>query len=301
MRRLALGGLVFVALVIGGLLFFLAPGHFQIRGIDPPLPAASELFETLAVDDGPVQVQFLNTASQALPDQTSMAYPGFVLTWNDGRRFMIDAGMERDAAIAFGKPLEWLLGAEAARPLGSVGEQMGSRSGEVGAVAFTHLHSDHTGGIRSLCAGRNSDLVLYQTPLQAEERNHTTDMGYALISEAGCARASVLGDAPLYRTAEYPGLVAVAAGGHTPGSTIFLAEVGGHRWVFSGDITNSRSELENDIPKHFLYSLLIVPESPDRQAALRAWLRDLDRDPGTTVVVSHDLDALEASGISGWR
>ena len=69
---------------------------------------------------------------------------------------------------------------------------------------------------------------------------------------------------------------------------------------FPGDITNSRGELEGDVPKSLLYSLLIVPEDRDRLANLREWLRALDGDPDTTVVVSHDAIALKTSGPPAW-
>ena len=60
-------------------------------------------------------------------------------------------------------------------------------------------------------------------------------------------------------------------------------------------------ELEDDLPKQALYSLLIVPEHPERLSALRRWLREWDAEPDTAVVVSHDGDALAESGIAPLR
>ena len=279
----------------------LVPPHFQIRRIEPPLPERQAVLDAVATPGGPVSVGFVNTASQGVPTGSTMAHPAFVLEWPDGRRFLIDSGMEREAAVAFGEPLEWVMGADPARPHGSVGEQLGLGARRVAGVAFTHLHSDHAGGVASLCAARDGDLAIFQTPLQADERNHTTDMGYDLLLEAGCGRFERFGGGPVYLTPDFPGLVAVAAGGHTPGSTIFFARVADHLWVFSGDITNSRAELEDDLPKLALYSLLIVPEHPERLSALRRWLREWDAEPDTAVVVSHDGDALAESGIAPLR
>ncbi|MCS5637391.1 MAG: MBL fold metallo-hydrolase [Myxococcota bacterium] len=279
----------------------LIPPHLQIRQIEPPLPEREALLEAIAVPGGPVALGFVNTSSQGLPTGRTMGHPAFVLEWPDGRRFLIDSGMERDAALAFGEPLEWLMGAETAQAHGSVGEQLGPESGQVAGIAFTHLHSDHAGGVASLCARRGGELALFQTPLQAEERNHTTDMGYDLLLEAGCGRLERFEAGPVYGAADFPGLVAVAAGGHTPGSTIYFARVADRLWVFSGDITNSREELEEDLPKQTLYSLLIVPEHPERLSLLRQWLREWDAGPDTTVVVSHDLEALTESGLPSWR
>ncbi|MDE0884144.1 MAG: MBL fold metallo-hydrolase [Myxococcota bacterium] len=293
---LGLGGLAAVALA-----WLLIPAHLQIRRIEPPLPQHSEILAALAGTAGPEQLHFINTASQDIRDEPSMSYPAFLLSWADGRRFMIDTGMEREAARSFGKPLEWLLRAEPMRPYGSVGEQMQAQSIEVQGVALTHMHTDHAGGIRSLCGLRSSPLPVFQRPLQSTERNHTTEAGRTLISESGCADFVELDGGSIAAIPGFPGIVAVAAAGHTPGSTIYFSRVGEQLWIFAGDITNSRAELEDDIPKQFLYSLFIVPEYPERQAALRAWLRDLDAAPETTVVVSHDLAALQGSGISSWR
>jgi len=300
MRRVALALVLVLALALAYPVAVLIAGHLQIRRIAPPLPSPAALRAALATGEGPASVHFINTASQALPAGQAMSHPAFVFGWADGRRFLIDAGMEPAAALAFGRPLELLLDAQPSEAHGSVGEQLGDAAPGLGGIGFTHLHNDHTDGIASLCAARSGDLAVFQTPLQADQRNHTTDMGHDLVLAAGCARFERLEDQPIAPLPGFPGLVAVAAGGHTPGSTVWGARVGGHRWIFSGDITNSRPELDDDIPKNFFYSLLIVPEDARRLAALRAWLRALDRDPGTTVVVSHDGVALRTIGPPAW-
>jgi glyoxylase-like metal-dependent hydrolase (beta-lactamase superfamily II) len=96
---------------------------------------------------------------------------------------------------------------------------------------------------------------------------------------------------------QFPGLGVVALGGHTPGSTLFAVASQGKLWLFSGDTTNSKADLLDDRGKNFVYSTFLVPENTDRTAALRAWLRDLDAKPDIEVIVSHDLDALEASDL----
>jgi glyoxylase-like metal-dependent hydrolase (beta-lactamase superfamily II) len=94
--------------------------------------------------------------------------------------------------------------------------------------------------------------------------------------------------------------VAIAAGGHTPGSTVFAARVGEVTWILAGDMTNSRAALLANEPKPALYSLFIVPEAPARLERMRLWLSALDAESDVTVVVSHDQPALEASGMSAW-
>ena len=88
-----------------------------------------------------------------------------------------------------------------------------------------------------------------------------------------------------------------AVGGHTPGSTIYLAHVDGTTWGFSGDVTNSMESLRQNRPKPRVYSVLIVPENLERLDVLRRWLADLEERPGVEVVVSHDIDHVVEIGI----
>ncbi len=104
----------------------------------------------------------------------------------------------------------------------------------------------------------------------------------------------------MYPMPAFPGVVAIAAGGHTPGSTIFAAKVGGTTWILSGDVTIARQALLDNEPKPLVYSLLILPEAPARLERVRLWLAALDAQPQTVVVVSHDQAALEASGMAAY-
>lgn len=295
---LGLAGIVFAASLYWAAV--LVAAHHAIRQIDPELPPRDALLEATSAPGGPVSLYYINTASQPFDAETTLGHPAFLLEWEGGRRLLIDTGMEPDEAVGFGRPLEILKDAEPTTPHGSVAEQLGSQSSSIDAIVLTHLHPDHTQGAIALCRNRDNDLSLLQTPLQSRERNYTTEMGADDLREAACLAPAVLSGGPIYRVPSFPGLVAVAAGGHTPGSTLYFANVAGHLWIFSGDITNSRAELIGNIPKESLYSLLIVPEAPERLETLRTWLAQWDRDPRHTVVVSHDLEALEASGIPAW-
>jgi glyoxylase-like metal-dependent hydrolase (beta-lactamase superfamily II) len=122
----------------------------------------------------------------------------------------------------------------------------------------------------------------------------------AHVEQASCAEPLRLGGGPLHRFPGFPGLVAFAAGGHTPGSTIFFARVQDRIWVHAGDITNFRENLLLDRPKPWAYSYLITPEARGRLAPLRPWLAGLDQIDAWSVVVSHDHAALLQSGIEAW-
>jgi len=77
--------------------------------------------------------------------------------------------------------------------------------------------------------------------------------------------------------------------------------VNNHLWLFSGDTTNSMLNLRSNTGKGFLYSNIFVPENTNRTGELRLLLRDLDAENDIDVVVSHDLEALVATGMSAMR
>jgi glyoxylase-like metal-dependent hydrolase (beta-lactamase superfamily II) len=315
MRRVLIVLLLLIVLLpMLALTAYLIPAHLQIRAIDPPLPEIAALLGSVDVSKGPTRVRYVNSATQGTADGRDMGHIAFVLDWDDGRRFVIDVGMEPEVAIDFGRPLETLLDSDPVIANGAVADLMGDGVATVGGFGFTHLHHDHTQGIVAFCRARQASsgraVPIYQTPFQFEQRNHTTDMGYAFIEEArrlpgsmGCATPTRLEEGPIesiHPVPGFPGLVAVPAGGHTPGSTLYLTRVEGRYWLFSGDVTNTRKELVENLPKPLIYSLLIVPEDTDRNERMRIWLRNLDERPDLTVVVSHDLTALGATSIRAW-
>ena len=300
MRRLAIGvaSLALVVLLVG--LAFLVEAHREIRSLDPALPEPAALSRAVAVPNAPVALWQVLTASQTGQGGAALSHPAFVLEWSDGRLFLIDTGMDREGAREFGGVFELLLGSAPIETFGPPGELLAAAAERVAGVAFTHLHLDHTGGLASLCVSRSRELPVFQTPWQAELGNYTTAPGREDLEAASCARFERLRGGPVFAIPGFPGLVAVQAGGHTPGSSIFAAKVRDRIWIFSGDITNERSALLENRPKSALYSLLVTPEAPGPLAKLRRWLGGLDAAPGFSVVVSHDGGALEASGIPAW-
>ncbi len=301
MRRVLAGFTLIVLAALLAAAAFLIEAHWEIRSLVPQLPERAALAALAGGEGGPTGLSYLNTASQRAPGGGVMVHSVFLLEWADGRVFAIDAGMNREQARAFGELIERLLGSEPIEPHGSPGEQLGAASERVRGLGFTHLHSDHTGGIASLCGTGGRAIRVFQTPWQAELENYTTRPGRDDIEAAACARPERLdGPGPLLSVPGFPGLAALPAAGHTPGSTVFLARVGGTTWVFSGDVTNRKDALLENRPKERVYSLLVVPEAPAQLERLRLWLAELDAAPDVRVVVSHDGDALAASGIPPW-
>lgn len=310
--------LVGLAILVAGLLLLGAGGlgwaHWAIRSERSPLPTVEAVGR---LEPGPVRLAWINTASQAMaravvldPERDPrpeapyvMSHPSFVLEWADGRILLIDAGMTREGAEEFGGPLEMLAGAEPIRPHGSVGEKLGAAGSRVRGLVFTHLHADHVGGVPELCEGAAGPISVFMTPAQAERSNYTTRPGLSILNRTACLERQILPDGrePLRPLAGFPGVAAIAAAGHTPGSQLILARLGegdsARTYAFAGDIANNIDGIMQDIDKPALYRWLIVPEDSVRLRALRGFLRALAREQNVAVLVSHDELDLERSGL----
>ncbi len=302
-----------VAFVAGGL--FLAKR--AIRALAPPLPSAAEIVAFDPAADLPVRISWLNTARQKLPrsavlepslDPTPdapyvMSHPSFVLVWADGRVFLIEAGMDREGALAFGKPIETISGGDPIEPIASVAERLGDALSRVEAIAVTHEHADHTQGVAELCRRHEAPIRLVQSRLQVEESNFTTRGAQRQLAEAKCLKRELVSGGPLFAVDGFPGLAFFAAAGHTPGSQVFVAHVRGadgvKTHVLTGDVVNQIDGARQNLPKPHWYTVLLVPESTERLDVLRRLLGELEREHGATLLVSHDQLALEASGVSG--
>jgi glyoxylase-like metal-dependent hydrolase (beta-lactamase superfamily II) len=211
--------------------------------------------------------------------------------------------MDTESAVAFGKPIETFSGAEPIVPLGSLAEKLGLSIRRVAGIAFTHEHTDHTNGVAALCRLHGKSIPLFQNRLQVEESNYTTRPGLEQLANAGCLEPEIVEGGPLFGVRGFPGLSFFAAAGHTPGSQIFVAHVRGsdgvRTFALTGDVVNQIDGVRRNVPKPRLYSLVVVPESPARLDELRRLLAELERDHGVTLLVSHDLLSLEASGVRG--
>jgi glyoxylase-like metal-dependent hydrolase (beta-lactamase superfamily II) len=265
-----------------------------------------------------VRLAWINTASQPMPrsavldpgrdpkptEPYVMSHPSFVLEWADGRLLLVDVGMNRQQAAAFGRPIELMTGGQPIQPLASVAERLGEARARVRGALFTHLHTDHTSGIGDLCQGLDHRVTVFMTEAQAERPNYTSRPGLALLRDAGCVQMERLTGGPLFAPAGFPGVLVIAAGGHTPDSQIILAHVQGpeglRSYAFVGDIVNNIAGIDEDVPKPFLYRTFLVPEDGARQSELRHFLKRLRDDSRVTLLVSHDQRQIEASGIPAW-
>jgi len=289
--------------------------HLAIRSERAALPDNAAIASAPTSAERPVRLTWINTATQPMPRSAVldpdgdpgagkpyvMSHPSFVLEWADGRILLVDAGMPRDDAASFGAPLEWAAGAAPIEPLGSIAERLGDALGRVRGVVFTHLHIDHVGGARELCRDRADPIVVPMTRAQVENSNYTTRPGRRIVDEAGCLAVSPLGAESVQPLPGFPGVAVIAAGGHTPGSQIVLAEVAAgdttRRYAFVGDIVNHIDGIRLDRGKPLLYRTLLVPEDETRLGELRRMLAALEREHGYVLLVAHDQQALESSDV----
>ena len=120
----------------------------------------------------------------------------------------------------------------------------GVAPGDVTDVLLTHLHYDHTGwlGVAGSAFFANATIHMH-----ADDLSYFTDpTSPGLSAELTPARLAVVSDRIATFTSEFvavPGINAVPAPGHTPGSTVFVASDGAMRVVFLGDTVHCPVQL----------------------------------------------------------
>ncbi len=288
MRKIVgiVGVLLLIAAAAG--LAVLIPAHWQVRSVGPELPSRSELL-SLRTDRGPVGVRFVTTSQQPLA-RGQISHNSVVIEWANGDLFVVDVGMDSAGATEFGELMQTISGALGPAVIhGTLAELLGDDVARVQGVGFTHLHIDHSQGISDFCAARGPGAVGLQTTSQKQLQNLHTSEGAELVSTSCLEMIELPGDG-LVSHDRFPGVAAFQLGGHTPGSTLWAVALANRVLLFSGDITNNKASIDQDLPKPWIYSYLLVPEDTERTARLREWLRELDQLGAFSVVVSHDLD-----------
>jgi len=286
---------VLLALLVLTLAVILVPPHMQIRKVTPPIPQAEQLQALGSVSDGPVSIRYINTSTQAL-GTGHLGHTVFLIEWADGRVFMIDAGMDRLHAEEFAALLKKIGRGGDVDIHGVLPDLLGGATQRVMGAGFTHLHIDHAQGIVPFCVVRGPGATLYQTEFQRDLHNFNTKEAAALVAGSCLAAGSLSGEG-VQTVDGFPGLGVIAAGGHTPGSTIYVVVVQGHFWVLAGDTTNSKADLLSNTGKGFVYSTFLVPENTGRLKKLRLWLSELDAREDMTVIISHDIDDIQSGNM----
>jgi glyoxylase-like metal-dependent hydrolase (beta-lactamase superfamily II) len=161
-------------------------------------------------------------------------------------------------------------------------------------VLFTHEHPDHVGGVARSPGLPELAPRLRLTPEQisaSEERD---------LPEALRAGLRPLRYERHLRVA--PGVVLVAAPGHTPGSQLAYVRLqGGREYLLVGDIAWHRRHFEE--PRgHPRVSAWFLGEDPPRVLAQLRSLHEAWRSEAVVIIPSHDgpyLGELVASGLLG--
>ena len=296
------GYLLLAAATLSILVFaaILLPAHWQIRSVAVEIPSVQQLDLALgqvSAEAFPTRIQFINTAQQSGPFG-SLGHVALLIQWADGKSFLVDTGMNEAEAVAFGSPFE-LLGAEPTQAFGPVERQLGSAVESIRGIGLTHLHSDHVAGISGICDAMESPATIYQTHNQNSRQNLHTESGQVLVNESSCSK-SELAATLIKPIPGFSGLFAIDAGGHTPGSTLFVTRLDGETWIFAGDITNAMADIHSNRGKGFIYSYLLIPEDVQLLGQWRLWLKAQDDRAGVHVLVAHDIAAYHASDLQAW-
>jgi glyoxylase-like metal-dependent hydrolase (beta-lactamase superfamily II) len=316
LRRVLLAAVALVIIAFVASAVVLVPAHVGIRREHPPLPAIETVQAALsAVVDGPVRLRWIVTSSQAMPRSMvlgsgdphpdrpyRLCHSAFAVEWEDGRILLIDAGMTRAQAAAFGAMGEWA-GAEPIEVATTVAAALGPRVKDAAGVVFTHLHVDHVDGVRELCAaGDEPRIDAFLNSAQAQRTNHTTGDALATVRSLPCLRPVELAAAGLLPLEGFPGAFVIPVAGHTPGSQVIVIAMrdgrGRRAIAFTGDVVNHIDGVNFDIGKPALYRALVVPEDDGRLSEVRRFLRDLRDIAGFELLVSHDEYALASSSVA---
>lgn len=312
-QLLIAAGVVVLCLVVVGL-NILRLTHQQINDLQPSLPSRTEIHASARVPNLPVSIGWLETSW--LPSQRALVldtqvdpapglayeitFPAFVVTWADGRRFVIDAGLSPAAAEDLSRSLTWFTQSGPMTYVGSLSTLIKPQT--IDGLGFTHLHVDHTSGADDLCAA-GASYTLYQSVEQFNVLNYLTFRQADQLTEMACSRRLLLAsqDNLLREIQGFPGLYVTHVAGHTPGSQVFVVHVreGLKRmtYVIAGDLANHRDGVRHNISKPSWYSRWVVPESLSQLDMARRWLGHLDSQARITVLLSHDRQALLDSGV----
>ena len=291
----------------------LRTAHSDIDSVLPELPAPEALRASGLVIGLPTRIAYYNTASQRVERTTildedhdpgenelvEMSFPAFVVTWEDGRQFVIDTGFSEAEAKDFGRRSS-LAGAGPIEFHGLLADQLDMA--KVKGIGFTHLHGDHMMGIPAFCRD-NTEFTIVQTMEQRSWHSYLTKGNARLLNELDCGKQLLLDNTFVLKGVKnFPGLYVIYAGGHTLGSQMFVAHIneGAHieTYILAGDMANHFDGIRYNVSKPPAYSRWLVPENLDQLYKVRSWLKLMNQEPDISVLISHDKRHLNESGMT---
>ncbi len=219
-------------------------------------------------------------------EQVRVPVPG-VLLQSDGGWLLLDTGFNTalitDAALRrrfHGDPAMRPVIPGPGEPLDEALEKAGVDIGDIHAVAVSHLHWDHAGGLRHF-AGR--------VPVHAQraELEFATQRG-PVPERRGMFRVDYDDPRIDWRLTDgdtelAPGVTAIATHGHTPGHQSFVVDLdGGGGSVFAFDAVNTTDGCEREIPGG------LINATAEQGAARIRELKRIAAERGYPLIPGHD-------------
>lgn len=166
-------------------------------------------------------------------------------------------------------------------PLEAAIEQAGLALSDIGAVAVSHLHNDHAGGLHHF-AGRD-------VPVHVQDAELAYGLGAAGAESHGIFRSDF--DDPTLRWVRAvgdceiaPGVSAVLTAGHTPGHQSFVVDLaGGGGYVFAFDAADLQANIDEERPVGSA-----VDATPESTLAPILRLKAIAAERGYLLVPGHD-------------
>jgi len=220
--------------------------------------------------------------------------PG-VLCEVDGGWVLLDAGFNTpqltDPALAPGYVFDYVqdeLVGDAGDSVDVAFERVGIDPDDVVALAVSHLHYDHAGGLHRFEG---------KVPVHCQRK----ELDAALAGEEdapGNRRVDYAGLDLDWRTADgdvelAPGITALATYGHTPGHQSFMVDLAdGSGFVFAFDAADLQRNLDDELSPGGLFSDADDPEAEAIEAIRR--LKKLSVEKGYRLLPGHDPDVWPA-------
>ncbi len=266
----------------------------------PPKPITVAQLRVLAAQmpgPHPTEAQFRMVAFRRVPGDFLVAGWGLkrrlvgVMGWTlpvpGGRPIAIDTGFTADAAAAMS--MESF----------DTGQQRMLDQGlrDAGLILVTHEHVDHLGGFVALAG---APAVARKVALNAAQLPPGQWSSRLAWPKGPTIEPRIRGDAP---QAVAPGVVAIPAPSHTPGSQmIFVTLADGRELLFAGDISSFAANWRRLRARSRLVGEWIAPENRREVYAwlktIRAWKIEY---PALVVIPGHDYEYLRNHAFAGLR